>query len=180
MGREQKRREERNNRNITRKEEQIDVTIKPTTLIKIIIVIAIILLVLYYILAVFITKEIDVSSSNKNETTENNTTNNTNNKILARTIFNQSEDVYYVYFYNFSNEDENISTALNNKRDMTIYRVNTNDGLNSNFITEENGNKNVTSIDNLKVKDPTLIEITNDKVTKYFEGASEIINFLNN
>ena len=177
MGREQRRKEEKNNKRIVKNEEQLDTSIKMSTLIKIIVAITIILVLLYYILAVFITKELDVTG-NKDASTSNTSTNNVPNAILASSIFNQAEETYYVYFYNFTEEDENVGSAINSNSSKTIYRVNTNDGLNSKYITLEQGNKSVTSLENLKVKDPTLIEITNDKVTKYFEGSTSIINFL--
>ncbi len=179
MGREQRRREEKKNKNLIKDEEQLDVSLKFSTLIKIIVAIVLILLVLYYILAVFVTKELDVSGKKDSNSSESSSTTSVDKAILAATIFNQSEETYYVYFYNFKDEDENIASVINSRSDLTIYRVNTNDGLNSKYITTDSGNKSATNLDNLKVKDPTLIEVTNDKITKYYEGSKEITNYLN-
>ena len=177
MGRKQRRSDERRIKGIVN-EEQIDTSIKLSTLVKIVFFIVLILFVLYYVLAVFVTKEIDISSKD-NSTSENSTdTTNISNKILASSIFDQKESTYYVYFYDFSNEDESISGAINNRSDLTIYRVDTSSSLNNKYVTDSAGNRNVTSKDNLKVKNPTLIEVTNDKVTKYYEGTKEIIDFL--
>lgn len=180
MGRELRRKEAKKNKNnIKLKEEELDTSIKGTTLVKIVVFGLIILLVLYYIVAVFITKEISVS--NKNQANQNQTTNNgTTNKILAANIFNQKDDTYYVYFYDFNEEDNNINSAISAKSDLKIYRVDTSSALNNKYVTEESGNRNVTGIDNLLVKNPTIIGITNDAVTSYYEGSGEIIAFLGN
>lgn len=179
MGRELRRKEAKKNKNnIKLKEEELDTSIKWTTLAKIVIFGLIILLVLYYIVAVFITKEIDISNKKQNTQEETNS-NVSSNKILASNIFNQSEDTYYVYFYDFNEPDSNISSAISSK-DLKFYFVDTSSALNQKYVTEEAGNRNVTGIDNLKVKSPTIIGITNDTVTSYYEGSSEIITFLGN
>lgn len=179
MGRELRRREERKNKKITaNKEIELDTSIKGITVFKVIFAIVLILLVLYYILAVFVTKEIDVSGGKNTDTTDE-VSSSVSNKILASAIFNQSEEVYYVYFYDFSDEDESISSALSSKSDLKFYRVDTSSSLNGKYVTEESGNRNVTSVEDLKVKDPTIIQVTNDQITAYYEGSSEILAFLN-
>ena len=176
MGRELRRKEAKKNK-IVKTEEQLDTSIHGSTVAKIVIFCIVLLLVLYYVIAVFITKEIDISWSNDNNTTENDASE-MSDRILAKNIFNQSKDKYYVYFYDFSDTDVSISSAISKNSDLTIYRVDTGSALNQNYVTEESGNRNVTSISDLKVKNPTIIEITNDKVTAYYEGNSEILSFL--
>lgn len=179
MGRELKRKDARKNKNTTNKKiEELDTSIKISTLIKIVIGACLILLVLYYVVAVFITKEIAITNSTENTTDTTNTTEEVSNKILASKIFDQKEEKYYVYFYDFTDDDDTIASVVNNSS-LTIYHVNTNDALNKNYVTEENSNKNVTSISDLKVKNPTILEITNDKVTAYYEGFKEIMAFFN-
>lgn len=182
MGREQKRKElKKNKNNLNDKIEEN--TIKLSTTIKILLSVVIILLIVYYGLAVFVTKEINISGTNNNnssssENTENNDSN-VSNKILASSIFNQPDNIYYVYFYNFKDEDASIASALYNLTNNKVYRVDTSNGLNKMYVTEESGNKNVSNINDLKVKDPTIIKIDNDKVIEYHEGAKDIINFIN-
>lgn len=174
MGRELKRKEAKKNKKpISKKVEEENYKIKGSTILKLVISSILILLVLYYIIAVFITKEIDVSWGSNNQQSE--TTNELENKILATNTFNQQEETYYVYFYNFNEEDTNITRAVKTLRE-TVYKVNTNDALNKNYVTEENGNRNATSISDLKVKSPTLIKIEADKITAYYEGNNEIIS----
>lgn len=177
MGRELKRKEAKKNKKNIKKEVELDTSIKGSTALKIIIFSILILLVLYYIIAVFVTKEIDISGSNNTDQTET-TENSVSNKILAKNIFNQKEETYYVYFYDFNEEDNSISSAINSKSDIKIYRVDTSSALNQNYITDDAGNRNVTSLTDLKVKNPTIIEITNDTITAYYEGSSEILSFL--
>lgn len=186
MGREQRRKELKKNKNITpEKQEQLDTSIKGSTIVILTIVVALVIIALYFISAIFITKEINISSSdNKTSETENSDTDastvstSVSNKILASNIFGQKEESYYVYFYDFSNEDENVKTIIDSRSDIKIYRVDTKSSLNKNYVTEESGNKNVTGIDNLKVKNPTVLEVTNDKVTAYYEGSKNIIDNL--
>lgn len=181
MGRELRRKEERKNKNRkVQMKEQLDTSIKGSTIIKLVVFVALLLFILWFVIAVFITKEIDISEG-KDETNTSETTNTTSvsNRILASATFNQKEEVYYVYYYDFTDEDEAIASAISDKSDLKIYRVDTSSSLNQNYVTEEEGNKNITGIDNLKVKNPTILQITNDQVTAYYEGSSSILSFLN-
>ncbi len=179
MGREQRRKEQFKNKNKKNVEEEFDTSIKWETTIKIVCFTLILLLVVYYAIAVFVTKEIDISNGNnkKEETKEN--INTTNDKILASNIFKQKEEEYYVYFYDFSDEDGMVANAIMGISDK-VYRVDTSSGLNSKYVTEENGNSDATSLDELKVTSPTVIKIEADKIVEYYEGSSEITKNLNN
>lgn len=177
MGRELRRKEERKNKNIKKKEE-LDTSVKGSTILKILGVVLLILLVLYYVVAVFVTKEIDVSGNKGADTNDSTSASSVSNKILASAIFNQKEETYYVYFYDFEDEDSGISSAISSRSDIKIYKVDTSSSLNSKYVTEESGNASATTLEELKVKNPTLLEITNDQITGYYEGSSLIIDFL--
>ena len=181
MGREMRRREERKNKNIIeKKQEVLDTSIKGSTIIKLILIVALILFALYFVVAVFITKEIKVTDNSKEETSDTSTdTNGVSNRILATSTFQQAEEVYYVYYYDFNDSDDVVENAISGKSDLKIYRVDTSSSLNNKYVTEESGNKAVTGINDLKVKNPTLLQITNDQVTGYYEGSTSIIDFLN-
>lgn len=180
MGRELRRKEERKNKNKNiKKVEELDTSIKKATVIKLVLFVVILLVAVYYVSAIFITKEIRIKGFNDDEeTTETTDTTSTTDKILAKNIFNQQESTYYVYFYDFADADETINSAISGKSDWVVYRVDTDSALNQNYVTEEKGNRNVTSISDLKVKAPTIIQVTNDKVTAYYEGSSEILSLL--
>lgn len=174
MGRELKRKNAKKNRTNTNIKEE-NPEIKVSTFVKLVIFIPVIILVLYYVIAVFITKEIDISWSKDNDTTEN--TNEVSNKILAQNILKQPEESYYVYFYDFSDKDESISSLIETS-EFTIYHVDTGSALNKNYVTEDKSNPKATTLDELKVKNPTLIKVSADKITEYYEGSSEIANAL--
>ena len=182
MGRELRRKEAKKNKTKKVESEQISETsYSGLTLLKIVAAIAIILFILYYVIAVFITKEVDVSGKKDDTATSesSSSSNNVSNAILAQRTFDQAEEEYYVYYYDFSDEDKNISSAMTNKTDMTIYRVDTSSGLNQKYVTTENGNKSATGINDLKVKNPTLVKVSGDHIALYLEGTSDIVNFLN-
>lgn len=181
MGRKQKRRDLKNNRNKKIENEMPgEDMIKASSIVKIILGVVVVILVFYYGLAIFVTKEVNLSSNNKkDDATTENSNNNVSNAILARNTFDQLDEIYYVYYYDFNDENEVIANSIGGLTDYTIYRVDTSSGLNSNFVDDANSNKNVTSIDNLKVKNPTIIKVDNDKVISYYEGVDEISNFLN-
>ena len=176
MGRELKRKQaKKNNKTVNQEEESLN--LKLSTTITLIASILIILVVLYYVIAIFITKEIKVSWINNGS--ENTTNNEVENRILAKNTFNQEEDTYYVYFYDFNDRDENIEGAIGGLFDHTIYRVDTSSALNKNYVTDTDSNRKATSIDDLKVKSPTFIKVSADKIVSYYEGSSEILDFLN-
>lgn len=172
MGRELRRKEAKKNNKI-RKVEEIDTSIKGSTLIKLAIICTILVILLYFIIAIFITKEIEISWINGNKTEE--TKEVLSNRILAKNTFNQKESTYYVYFYDFTDEDQTITGATGLSVDK-LYVVDTSSGLNKNYVTEESGNRGVSSINDLKVKNPTVVKISDDKVVGYYEGSSEIIS----
>ena len=186
MGRELRRKEEKRNKhkNNTQKQVDIDTGINGITLLKVCSASVLVLFVVYYILAVFFTKEIDISEKDSNNngssnTSSNNVASNVSNLILAQNIFNQKEETYYVYCYDFADEDENVANAINSKTDITIYRVDTKSSLNNKYVTTESGNRSASNLEELEIKNPTLLEISGDRITKYYEGRNEIINFLN-
>ena len=162
MGRKQKRREIKSNRN-KKLEENItsEDMIKASSIVKIVLGVVVVILVFYYGLAIFVTKEVNLSSNNKKseDTKEDSSNNSVSNAILAKNTFNQMEEVYYVYYYDFNDENDVISNSIGSLTDHTIYRVDTNSGLNSNYVVVDGSNRNVTSIDNLKVSNPTIIRM---------------------
>lgn len=143
-------------------------------LVKIIIILLIVFALLYIVVGIFITKEIDFSGNKENEVTDS-----VSNKILASSIFNQKEEEYYVYFYDFENMNSAIESTLTSKlSDAKIYRINTKDALNQNYVTEGTGNKSAKTLEELKVIDNTLIKIVNDEIVSYYETEDEIVSSL--
>lgn len=147
------------------------------SLVKIVIGVSILLGILYLVLAVFVTKEFD---SNKSTDSTSSSENEVSNKILAKNIFNQSPEEYYVYFYDFNNDDSDISNKLSSISG-DLYKVDTSSGLNSNYVSDtETGNENAVDLNDLKVINPTLIKVSNDKIVEYIQSKNNIINYINN
>ena len=56
-------------------------------------------------------------------------------------IFEQNDEEYYVYFYDFNgnNEEDDLSSLISSNIEGKIYKVDTGSGLNSKYVTDENG-----------------------------------------
>ena len=164
MGRELRRKQAKREGKMLKNEE-----IKEEYNVKKIVITCVIVLVsiglVYLISALFITKELDWFS--KKEVKEN--ASSVENSILASAIFKQKEDEYYVYFYDF-NEDNNmykniVSSKLSSKK---VYNVDTSSGLNSNYVSDVS-NKKATGLDDLKVINDTVIKRVGDTIVEYYE-----------
>lgn len=122
--------------------------------------------------ALFITKELEWFGLNKDEVSDVDTTEGIKNTILAKQIFKQKEESYYVYFYDFDSAEDNLNVTnlVNDKlTNDKVYKVDISNGLNSNYVTEENSNKKAKKLEDLKVKNYTLLKISGDKIVKYYE-----------
>ena len=168
MGRELKRKENKRNGKKVRDAVIINDDNPMNEVYKLLKVLGIVLgvLVLVYLLVgIFVTKEISFGG-NKNSSSE--VTMNAD-YLLASETFRQKEDKYYVYFYDF-NEDNNmykniVSSKLSSKK---VYNVDTSSGLNSNYVSDVS-NKKATGLDDLKVINDTVIKIVGDTIVEYYE-----------
>ena len=169
MGRELKRKQAKRDGKNVREVQKInkDKPLSPKTFITIMIVLIIFFVMLYILTGIFVTKEI--KWFDKKETEEQVTT--IKNKILAAETLKQTEETYYVYYYDTTDEDSEVSSVINTLTDK-VYRVDLNDGFNSNFIGEPSG---VTSdISNLKVSNPTVVKVVAEQITEFHSGKDEI------
>lgn len=164
MGRELRRKQaKREGKSLKNEDIKVEYNVKKIVITCVIVLVSIGLV--YFISALFITKELDWFS--KEEVKEN--TSGVENSILASAIFKQKEDEYYVYFYDF-NEDNNmykniVSSKLSSKK---VYNVDTSSGLNSNYVSDVS-NKKATGLDDLKVINDTVIKIVGDTIVEYYE-----------
>lgn len=164
MGRELRRKQaKREGKSLKNEEIKEEYNVKKIVITCVIVLVSIGLV--YLISALFITKELDWFS--KEEVKEN--TSSVENSILASAIFKQKEDEYYVYFYDF-NEDNNmykniVSSKLSSKK---VYNVDTSSGLNSNYVSDVS-NKKATGLDDLKVINDTVIKVVGDTIVEYYE-----------
>lgn len=172
MGRELKRKQaKRDGKNVREvQKKNIDKPLSPKTFITIIVVLLLFFVILYLLTGLFITKEIKWFNNNKNN---EETTVKIENKILASDSLKQQEEEYYVYFYDTTDENVEVANALYSVEDK-IYRVDLNDGFNSNFVGDSSGI--VENINDLKVSNPTLIKVMSEKMTEFYSGKDEIVS----
>ena len=143
---------------------------------KLIIITAILVFIIctiYILSALFITKELDWLDKKEENTTQTLA----ENTILASEIFKQKEEEYYVYFYDFNEKENQVTSAVNSKLSSKIvYKVDTSSALNNKYISTES-NKSAKKLEDLKVKAPTVIKINGEQISEYYED-DEIINNL--
>ena len=138
-------------------------------------ILLIIMAIIYLATSLFITKELDwFSKKDKTEETKEETV---SDSILASAIFKQKEAEYYVYFYEFDEEKTTVTDFINQRLSSEkVYKVNTKSAMNLKYVSNES-NKNAKTLEDLKVKAPTVIKIKDGKIEKYYE-ANEIVNNL--
>ena len=170
MGRELKRkqakREGKNVKEVKMKNQKQE--LKPKTFATIIIVLLLFFAILYLITGLFITKDIKWFDKKESEKTEQTSI---SNKILASDSLRQTEEEYYVYFYDTTNEDSSVSNIVSSINEK-VYRVDLHDDFNSNFIGEESGI--VENISDLKVSDPTVTKVSREKIVEFYGGSENI------
>ena len=99
-------------------------------------------------------------------------------KILAGESFTMEQEEYYVVYYDstYTNLSSTIATYQADKKDIKLYSVDLNDGMNKKYITDSD--INTSSIENLKVKNPTLIHFKNKEVVDTITDENEIKDYL--
>lgn len=167
MGRELRRKQAKKDGKSLEREEIVETNQIKKLFINVFVIVGI-FAIIYLISALFITKELDWFGKNDNKQEEST---NTNNAILASAIFKQSEEEYYVYFYDFDEkqEESTITSLVESKlSESKVYKVNTKSAMNANYVSDV-GNKNAKTLNDLKVVTPTLIKISGDAIVEYYE-----------
>jgi hypothetical protein len=144
--------------------------------------IVIIIFIAFYILTLSL-----VENSKSNDTSNDNNTKPPvsiqYDEILAGETFNMKNNVYYVLFYDFSDNSSNtlysgiISSFKTNHANEKVYTVDLSKGF-TNSYTADVSNPSVQKIEDLKVKGPTVIKINNGQNVAYGEGKDNIIEIL--
>jgi hypothetical protein len=144
--------------------------------------VVVVIFVAFYILTLSLTQK-----QNSNDTTNNNDTSTPAtiqyDEILAGETFNMPNSEYYVLLYDFS--DETISTLYGgiissfktNHKDSRLYIVDLSKGFSSAYIADAS-NSSVQRIEDLKIKGPTVIKISNGQNVAYVEGKDAIKDIL--
>lgn len=104
-------------------------------------------------------------------------------EILAGSSFNISDDKYLVLYYDMSDENlksdytNMISTYEGKEEHFPIYTVDMSSTFNKDYVADSS-NKDVDSLENLKISKATLLEFENGEVINYIEGKDDIKQFL--
>ena len=167
MGRELRRKEAKRNGKNVRDIQKLSKE-KPMTMkqfITIIVVLLVFFVILYILTGIFITK--DIKWFDKKDTTTDNVST-ISNKI-------QSEEEYYVYYYDTTNENSDVTSTINSLT-TKVYKVDLHDAFNANIVGDPSGV--VSDISELKVADPTVIKVVNSTITEYYTGVEQITTTL--
>lgn len=175
MGRELRRKQAKKEGKSLEQEEIIEEKQIKKLIINVLIIIGVIAII-YLLSSLFITKELNWFIKGETES-ESTTEDNTTDEILASEIFKQSEEEYYVYFYDFNEKESVITDTVNSKLSYEkVYKVNTSSAMNANYVSDT-GNKKAKVLNDVKVISPTLIKISGDTIAEYYE-KDEITNKL--
>lgn len=173
MGRELRRKQAKKDGKSLKKEEIIEEKQLKKYAIIIIAIIAV-FTIIYVLSSIFITKDFNWFTKKESEKA---TEEKTKDDILASEIFKQSEEEYYVYFYDFNEKESVITeTVFARLTYSTVYEVNTTSVMNANYVSDTS-NKKAKKLSDLKVISPTLIKISNGEIVEYYE-KEEIIKAL--
>ena len=169
MGRELKRKQaKREGKNVREVQKQNnEKPLSPRTLVVILASLLLFFVILYILTGLFVTKELKWFGNDKEE--ENITE--VDNKILAADSLRQVEEDYYVYFYDTTKEDMEVSNILYSVSEK-VYRVDLSSDFNANFVGEPSGV--VEDINSLKVSNPTVIKVSSEKIVAFYNGSDEI------
>ena len=129
-----------------------------------IIVGCILFLIMGYVMAALITGEYKLKDKASIDTSI----------ILASATFKQSSSDYYVLYYEFGSDDEtDLKTIIEDNSDYKFYKVNLNDKMNKNYVSEIS-NKQVTTMNDLMINGTTMIHIKDNANVEYIEGLDNI------
>ena len=137
------------------------------------VIVVLVIAVLFYLLTVYITNKPDKVRIAEGSISYE--------QISAGSTFNMSDKKYLVIFYNRDNSGD-ITTAVSNYKSkdkaLPIYYVDYNDAIKASVTSKDSSNPKATKASELKVKNPTFIEISNGSISQYIEGEEKVIDYL--
>lgn len=133
------------------------------------------LIIIVGLLYVLTSKNLNDNSVESTETTISYTTVNVGN------VFNRPYDNYYVLAYDLQNDENSLYSISNNYMNESgskkLYTLDLGLKVNQKYVKEVS-NKNATKPNELSLTNPTLIEIENGKIIKYYDTVESIQNVL--
>lgn len=144
------------------------------------VVVILIIVLVYFMTAIFMTGEIGGESKTDKTTTTTSSSSSVDydNMIIAGRVFNQTEDTYMVLIFSNNDTNDELKSAISSYTgDVKLYKVNTDEAVNS-YVVSDSDNTNPTASKDIKVKNNALITITNGTVSSYINDEEQIINAL--
>ena len=144
------------------------------------VVVILIIVLVYFMTAIFMTGEIGGESKTDKTTTTTSSSSSVDydNMIIAGRVFNQTEDTYMVLIFSNNDANDELKSAISSYTgDVKLYKVNTDEAVNS-YVVSDSDNTNPTASKDIKVKNNALITITNGTVSSYINDEEQIINAL--
>ena len=140
----------------------------------IIILVAVILLVgMYFLTTLILSRDVEEEKITENTIQYD--------EILAGSSFGQSEDEYYVIYYDSTNEYSTVSSLVSsyqlNGGDIKLYSVDLANAINKKYITD--GDIVTSDASSLRVKENTLLKFEDGEVSETITDLSEIMEILN-
>ena len=140
----------------------------------IIILVAVILLVgMYFLTTLILSRDVEEEKITENTIQYD--------EILAGSSFGQSEDEYYVIYYDSTNEYSTVSSLVSsyqlNGGDIKLYSVDLANAINKKYITD--GDIVTSDASSLRVKENTLLKFEDGEVNETITDLSEIMDILN-
>jgi len=103
-----------------------------------------------------------------------------NNIAIVGTILNQPEKEYYILAYDTKGTDASAYVTYaeyytgKKEKATKIYYLDLSSAFNKDYYVTDNSNPKAQKISDLKIKDGTLLKISNGKITEYIEGLDEL------
>lgn len=144
------------------------------------VVVILIIVLVYFMTAIFMTGEIgnESKTDKTTTTTSSSSTVDYDNMIIAGRVFNQTEDTYMVLIFSNNDAKDELKSAISSYTgDVKLYKVNTDEAVNS-YVVSDTDNTNPTASKDIKVKNNALITIINGTVSSYVNDEEQIINAL--
>lgn len=151
---------------------------------KIVITTSVVLIVFacFYFLTVAIVNKDEKKDDTADSSSKTNEVEIQHKEILLGSSFSIKDDQYLVVYYDTTDDDLSnltsaISTYRSSSKDVNLYTVDMNNGLNKGFAGEIS-NKEATKASELSISGPTVIKFSNNKISTYIEGTDEVIKYL--
>ena len=169
------------NRQIKRK-EKINVSVEENDeivrFVKVLAIVIVCIVGIYIFTRIFVTKDL-FNKDNLSKQEEIVPLSIDYNNTTLGALLNRPYKDYYVFAYSSKDKKANyyniIASVYRETEDNTkLYWADLNSPFNDLFVSEES-NYSTNKVDDLKVKGPTLIKVSNNKIVKFIENMDDIV-----